>query len=196
MQRSANGRGISIQDLVATAADLFATKGYRASTLVDIANEFGVTKPALYYYVKSKHEILWMIFQHIIGIYLHTAQEIAEADLPPREKFSRLIRAHARSVLRYRSFTTIFFREQAELSDRERRLLRGQMREYERIFERVYREGVAQGVFRDIEVRAVVGGALGMVNWLYQWYDPNGRVSPDEITEAFVTLLENGYLAE
>src|SRR6266849_2777793 len=100
------------------AAEIFAAKGVRASTLEELAGEFGVTKPALYYYVKSKQQLLWMIF------------------------------------------------------------------------EQCYQEGVRAGVFSDLDVHAVVGGILGMCNWLHQWYDPRGRVKPDEITTLYADLLE------
>ncbi len=195
MQRTATQRSIRVRDLMDAAAEIFAAKGVRASTLEELAGEFGVTKPALYYYVKSKQQLLWMIFEQILAVYAQQARAIADEAIGPQEKFRKLILAHATAVIRHRAYTTIFFREQAQLSPRERRLLRTEIRDYERIFERCYQEGVRAGVFSDLDVHAVVGGILGMCNWLHQWYDPRGRVKPDEITTLYADLLERGYLA-
>lgn len=190
MQRAAT---ITIQELLNRAADLFAGKGYRATTLDELASEFGVTKPALYYYVRNKHEILWLVFQHIMGVYINQAREIARTQAEPTVKLRRLITAHATAVLQNRSYTRIFFRDQSELSPKERRALKDQLKEYEKIFEDAYRQGVAVGAFRELEVHAVINGVLGMCNWLYQWYDPNGPLSADEITRLYGDLLEGGY---
>jgi AcrR family transcriptional regulator len=176
------------------AAEIFATKGVRASNLEELAAEFGVTKPALYYYLRSKRQLLWMIFEHILEIYSEQATAIVAEPTDVREKFRNLIVAHASAVIQHRAYTTIFFREQAQLSPHERRQLRAQIREYEQVFERLYEEGVRSDIFRNLDVHAVVGGILGMCNWLYQWYDPRGHVKPQEITRLYADMLERGYL--
>jgi len=193
-QRTGTQRTITVRDLMDAAAEIFAAKGVRASTLEELAAEFGVTKPALYYYVRSKQQLLWMIFQHILEIYSQQANAIAAERTGIREKFRTLIVAHANAVIQHRTYTTIFFREQAQLSPQERRQLRAEIREYERVFEGLYQEGVRAGIFRDLDVHAVVGGILGMCNWLHQWYDPRGRIKPDEVTRLYADLLERGYL--
>jgi TetR/AcrR family transcriptional regulator, cholesterol catabolism regulator len=193
-QRAGSQRAITVQDLMDAAAEIFAAKGVRASNLEELAAEFGVTKPALYYYLRSKQQLLWMIFQHILDIYTQQATAIVAEPTDVRAKLRTLVVAHAGAVIEHRAYTTIFFREQAQLSTHERRQLRAQIREYERVFERLYEEGVRSGIFRDLDVHAVVGGILGMCNWLYQWYDPRGRVKPQEITRLYADVLERGYL--
>jgi AcrR family transcriptional regulator len=193
-QRTGSQRTITVQDLMDAAAEIFAAKGVRASNLEELAAEFGVTKPALYYYVRSKQQLLWMIFQHILGIYSQQATAILAEPIDVREKLRSLIVAHTNAVIEHRAYTTIFFREQAQLSTHERRQLRVQIRDYERVFEGLYQEGVESGIFRDLDVHVVVGGILGMANWLHQWYNPRGGVKPPEITRLYADMLERGYL--
>jgi hypothetical protein len=69
-------------------------------------------------------------------------------------------------------------------------------REYDQAIERVVREGIEAGLFRDLPPNLVVFGLLGMCNWLHKWYRPDGKRTPAEIADVFVTLLERGYLAE
>jgi hypothetical protein len=49
-------------------------------------------------------------------------------------------------------------------------------------------------VFRDVPPRLAVFGMLGMLNWLYKWYDPAGRWGAEEVSAAFLDLLERGML--
>jgi hypothetical protein len=67
-------------------------------------------------------------------------------------------------------------------------------REYDRAIERAYREGVDEGLFRDLPPTLVVFGILGMCNWLHEWYKPEGRSTPTEIADVFLDVLERGYL--
>ena len=67
-------------------------------------------------------------------------------------------------------------------------------REYDRAIERAYRDGVDEGLFRDLPPTIVVFGILGMCNWLHEWYKPEGRSTPTEIADVFLDVLERGYL--
>jgi hypothetical protein len=67
-------------------------------------------------------------------------------------------------------------------------------REYDGAIERAYRDGVDEGLFRDLPPTLVVFGILGMCNWLHEWYKPEGRSSPTEIADVFIDILERGYL--
>ncbi|MEW9673366.1 TetR family transcriptional regulator [Ammoniphilus sp. 3BR4] len=188
------GNRISKRIIILTASGIFAKKGYRASTLEDVANELGVTKPALYYYVKNKHQILWSIFEEILDIYLRSAMAILEKDLDPKEKLHRLIESHAHAVLDNRYLTTIFVHERAELTDEELKLLKTKIRAYELIFVEVYREGIKRGVFIDLNPFPVIKGIFGMINGLYQWYDERGAISKKEIIDIYTQILEEGYV--
>jgi len=67
-------------------------------------------------------------------------------------------------------------------------------REYDRAIERAYRDGVDEGLLRDLPPTLVVFGILGMCNWLHEWYKPEGRSTPTEIADVFLDVLERGYL--
>jgi AcrR family transcriptional regulator len=174
---------------------MFAAKGVRATTLTEIAAEFGVTKAALYYHVKSKYELLWMIFDHIMEIDLHEIETIAAEDIEPREKFRKLVIAHARGIIRDKAKITVFFREQPQLLPKDRQRLRVRIREYELIFEQCYRQGVEAGIFRELDAPMVIKAILGMCNSLQNWYDRRGRISPEQICELHAQIMEHGLLA-
>ena len=55
-------------------------------------------------------------------------------------------------------------------------------------------DGIRRGVFRDVPPRLVVFGLLGMLNWLYKWYDPRGAWGAEEISSAFLAVVEGGLV--
>lgn len=189
-----NTNPVTKEILVQKAAEIFAEKGYRATSLEGIASELGVTKPALYYYVKSKKQILMAIFEEILEIYLQSAISIEKQNLSPKEKMAALITEHAKSVLSNQTYSKIFFHEQSELSEEEHKLLKEKMRQYESYFIETYKKGIQEGYFKQLEVPVLIKGIFGMINWSYQWYKENGTYSKEEIINLYLTILQDGYL--
>lgn len=193
---SNNSVGLSNELILNEASKLFAANGYRASSLNDIARNLNVTKPALYYRFKNKHEILNSIFNIIMEIYLKSALEIEKLDIPANEKLDRLIDAHAIAVLNNRDYSTIFFKEANELNEDALQKLKKDMKRYEKIFEKVIEEGIANKKIKDLNSRALVMALFGMTNWLYYWYEENGDLTKEQISELYREILKKGYLVK
>lgn len=130
--------GVSLRSIVNTSAEIFATKGYRRTTLIDVASQLGVSNPALYYYVKNKYQILWMIFEKIMDYYIQSAEESIENVKDPEEKLRLLIESHANAVMDNRSLNIIFYHEQKELYGEESKILNKEMNVYAKMFVDVY----------------------------------------------------------
>ncbi len=180
--------------ILRTAADLFRERGYPASTLDDIAARLGMSKASLYTYFHAKEEMLAAISRETIETFTQELGLVLRSNLPPEEQLRRIVRNHVRFVIANRSFLTVFFSEEANLPARYRRALAAQKDRYDKGVEGVVAEGVRRGVFRDLPPRLVVFGLLGMSNWLYKWYNPRGRWGAEEISSAFLSLLEEGLL--
>ena len=70
-------------------------------------------------------------------------------------------------------------------------------KQYEGYWQKILREGIKSGEFRPdlVDVKVVFYGLLGMLNWAYKWYDPNGRLGFAEVAEQFATLALAGLAA-
>jgi AcrR family transcriptional regulator len=180
------------EEILGSATNLFSQSGYRAVTIDDIAANLGYTKSVVYYYFESKNEILWQIFSRIFEGFLQKILAIKKLNLPPDQALFKMVGQHALNVMENPQWTSIFNKEEVELDNNQRRQVRKMKRDYDAVFESVYEAGVASGVFRDIPSHVVVGGALGMCNWLYVWYDPNGPLSAEQIAEYYASILLNG----
>jgi len=188
-------KGLKKQLIVDAAVKIFHEKGYRAATLNDVARELGVTKAALYTYVSSKRNLLSIIYIQALESFFAEAYKIGESDLAPPEKMRVLIRHHIKHiVIDNLSMFAVFFSEENQLPEEDFKTIRKEQRKYNRVFETIIEEGIAQGYFRACDPGLHTCAILGMCNWLYRWYKPgNGRKTPEEIADHFIDLLENGY---
>jgi TetR/AcrR family transcriptional regulator, cholesterol catabolism regulator len=190
-----NARRQAVRDQVLrTAADLFRERGYRATTVDHIAARLGMSKASLYTHFRAKEEMLAAISRQTIERFTRELGVVLRSDLSPEDKLRRVVRDHVRMVIDNRSFLTVFFSEEANLPARLARALAAQKDRYDKAVESVILEGVERGVFRDVPSRLVVFGLLGMLNWLYKWYNPRGRWDAEEISTAFLSLIEVGLL--
>ncbi|MCR4471790.1 MULTISPECIES: TetR/AcrR family transcriptional regulator [unclassified Burkholderia] len=185
-----------VQDeIIASAVVLFAERGFRAVTIDDIAANLGYTKSVVYYYFKSKNEILWQIFNRIYDSYFAMISSVVVRELPPDLALRELLKGHALLVMERRDWTAIYNREESELEEKQLKLHVQRRREYDAVINGVYKDGVKKGLFRDIPSSIAVAGLLGMCNSLYRWYNEEGPISAPEIAEYYVDILTGGYLA-
>ena len=182
-------------EILNSATKLFAERGYRAVTIDDIVTSLGYTKSVVYYYFENKNEILWTIINRIFEGFIEKMSAARDAGGSPTEVLSRMIRQHALSVMENPEWTSIFNREEQELETTQRKQIRRMKREYDAAFEQVYRQGVANGSFRDIPAHVMINGALGMCNWLYVWFDPKGELTSEAIATHYATVLTSGWTA-
>jgi len=175
--------------IIEAAARVFQTKGYHAASVQDIADAVGILKGSLYHHFESKEELLYLIVKEPRARLYKTVADIVADDAPAGEKLRRAILAHLEAFDQHYPHLFVYLREREEMKGR----LRGTPKEYERYWQQILREGVKSGEFRaDLDVPVVSYGLLGMVNWLYKWYDPRGRLSVREIAAQLSTVALAG----
>ena len=182
--------------IVAAAAELFARKGFGATSLDDIAERLGATKGALYYHIKNKEDILRQIYLMVLTASEEPLAEIVAAPLPPAEKLARAISHHVSVAANRSPAMTVFYREHPHLTGPFAREIVLRKKVYERYFEQIIEEGQAAGVFSGaIDAKIAAFGLLGMCNWLSQWYQPDGPYTHQQIAAMFVRMVEQGLLS-
>ena len=182
--------------ILRAAADLFRERGYQASTVDHIAARLGMSKASLYTHFRAKEEMLAAISRETIEAFTRDLSLVLASRLDAEDKLRRVVRQHVQFVIANRSFLTVFFGEEANLPARFARSLAAQKDRYDKGVERIVLEGIRSGVFRDMDPRLVVFGLLGMVNWVHKWYNPGGRWGAEEISAAFLSLIEGGLVRQ
>lgn len=182
-------------EMLAVSARLFREKGFSATTMDDIAGEMHVTKPALYYYIKTKHDLLYAICESAISQLIEGVRKINEGPGDAEEKLSKLIAWHVNMFSRQGDVINVYLADEGELPDENREHIRALSREYETIYRKMIRQAIDEGKFREVDVKMVVRAISGMCNWLSSWYRPEGQRSADEIAEIFLDLILKGCRA-
>jgi len=182
------------EKIIEAAVELFKEKGYTATSVQDIADKLGYTKAALYYYIQSKEEVLWEIFDKTMTTAERRIQELMNQDMPVIERLEKIIYNQIMNVRDEAPYMVIFFNERAHLPEGKLEEINARSRNYEEKIAAVIREGITQGVLEPFDVMPAVYGILGMCNWVTHWFNPKGPRSPEEIAELFSQMLLHGII--
>jgi TetR/AcrR family transcriptional regulator, cholesterol catabolism regulator len=170
------------EELVAQALKLFSEDGYRETSLQDVADKLGITRPLFYYYFKSKDDLLWRIIGHLGDQLLEDARPIADSSASPRDKLRRVLEAHVEALLGNAEAFRVYFAERHQVRDeRDRRLRRGE-HAYQALLVEIIEQGQAEGTFKDDPAMVLVMLAQGMANSVLTWYGRGGALSAGQIS--------------
>lgn len=187
---------ISKNEIVEIAAKFFHEKGYHATTMEDISSHFGVTKAALYYHVENKESILCDICDRAMNNVEYKLNTIIKSDFPVVEKIRQFILYQIIALIEEKPIIKVFFTEGNHLPGNKLQESNQRRRRYEEKVCDLFREGINAGIIKDIDVLPVVYGILGMCNWIIQWYNVNGRLTPVQLAEVFGNMILQGLLKE
>lgn len=183
-------------EILGVAARLFREKGYRATTMEDIAGALRVTKPALYYYIDNKHDLLYAICEAAIERMMEGAKKIMEETGTVDEKLHRLIAWHVNMFSAHGDMIAVYLAEEGELPEDKRKFVRSLSREYESLYRKLMEEGIKEGKFRELDVPMAVRAISGMCNWLFAWFRPGGEYTAEEIAKIFFDIFHHGCAAQ
>ena len=193
MSKAKNESASRERDIVATAARLFKEKGYRATTLEDIAAAVGMLKGSLYYYIRSKEELLYLVVRDPIREVYSELEAIVAADLPFTEKIARAIANHMTVFHLHYPHIAVYLHDYRHLMDKLEQNVIETPKQYQRLWDALLRQGIDAGEIRDdVDVTMAGYALLGMCNWAYRWYNPSGRLSPQEVADVFTKIALQG----
>ena len=179
------------QRILAESARVFNRRGYHATTLDDIAHAVGMTKPALYYYVKSKSDVLFQCHQKALDIAMDAVRNALASAPRPDEQLRLVFTRYIESMTDELSGLVVLLYEGALSPELHKRILE-QRDAYEGALRQIVDAGIAQGVFAPCDSKVVVFAILGALNWISRWYDPSGPARAEEIAETFSWYLVRG----
>jgi AcrR family transcriptional regulator len=186
------------QEVVDTAARVFAARGFHATTIEDLVEATGLQRGGLYHYIDGKLDLLIAIHERFIDPLLANAREIESSmrDEPPDVELRALAHALMDDIANYHDQVTVFLHEwKAIESDPAWREVRRARQEFEQIVSGVLERGRDQGIFHFDDARLTLLAFLGMINYSYQWFDPKGRVPPGKIADHFADIFMSGVKA-
>jgi len=184
-------RALKREAVLRTAAQLFNEKGYAASTLDEVAERLGVSKPTVYYYADSKDAILLECVR--IGLeMLRTA--IRAVDAQGGRAIDKLVAA----MRQYAEIATLDFGMcvirvgEDPLPPESQRALRNFKSKLDTHFRELVRRGIEEGSIRPCDPKIAAFTLAGALSWIGRWYRPGGPLAPEEIARQCIDLLTSG----
>ncbi|MCC3777612.1 TetR/AcrR family transcriptional regulator [Streptomyces sp. UNOB3_S3] len=181
-------------ELLATAAQVFAEHGYRATTVRRIADEAGMLAGSLYYHFDSKESMLDEILTGFLDDLWARYDAVLTAAPGPRETVTALVTASFREIDRHRAAVALYQKESPHLAGNPRfSYLADSRRKFEEMWLGVLRRGVAGGDFRaDLDIRLAYRFLRDTVWVAASWYRPGGTHSPEEIARQYLSMVLDG----
>ena len=196
MAKRQRPKKLSKDAILNEAKRLFSVKGYRGTTLKDLTSSFNVSRPSIYYYYKSKMDILSELHSKGFNEANSNFDKILSTDLPTKEKFRKILEVHTRTLANDTELHKIFYLDEMEMSAKLRKEIKKRRKDYtDRIIE-VYKKGMAEGIFKQIDPKVAVYLLLGACNWLTIWYSPKKNIEPEQIVQSLILILSEGYEEE
>jgi AcrR family transcriptional regulator len=181
------------QEIITVAARLFKEKGYRATTLEDIAAAVGMLKGSLYYYIRSKEELLYLVVRDPIRQAYKALEEIVTSEAPVKVKIAQAIGNHMTVFHQHYPHIAVYLHDYHHLMQQLEKNTIETPRHYQQLWATLLEQGVATGEVRsDLDIKVTGYAILGMCNWIYRWYNPQGTLSAEEIAGIFTTLVLEG----
>jgi AcrR family transcriptional regulator len=181
-------------ELLGLAAEMFAERGFRATTVRDIADAAGILSGSLYHHFDSKEsmidEILTTFLDELFGRY----REIVAAGMGPRATLEAVVVASFESIDRRHAEVAIYQNESRHLSQFERfRYIEDRNAEFHKLWTGILEDGVRAGVFRpDLDVDLVYRFIRDTVWVAVHWYRPGGALPAKAVAEQYLGILLDG----
>lgn len=179
-------------EVVAAAERLFSERGYEATSVRDIADALAIKPGSLYAHIETKEDLLWEILQGAADKFFAEVKPILASDLVVLEKFKRVVAAHVKVITDSARSAAIYQNEWRHLSEPRRSEFAARRDEYERQFRQLIADGIRQGELGDVDEKFATLLILSSMNWIYQWYRPDGPMTPEEIARKLTEMLLNG----
>jgi TetR/AcrR family transcriptional regulator, cholesterol catabolism regulator len=186
------------KEIGAAAVRVFNRLGFQGASITAVAEELGIDRASLYYYISSKEELFDEVLREVVERNFHIVERIRTSNTSPRRKLREAIIALMNSYGEHYPLFYIYIRENlSHVSDKRSQWSR-EMRRLNRITEgaliAIIEEGFADGSFRKVgSARVVANGVFGVIGWTHRWYRPErSEVSVAEIGYTYAEMILSG----
>lgn len=196
----AHGYDVQRETILTQAAELFAKQGFVGTSMNQVAAACGLSKPALYHYVRDKSDLLFEIATMHVNRLHALIDEVAQGDAvhpPPADAVAHVRRLIERFVLEYagarhahRVLTEdVKFLEPAEQA-RVLELQRQVVNSFANAIAQVRPELINTDLHKPLAMLL-----FGMMNWMFTWLQPDGKLSHADMAPVVADLFLGGLNA-
>ncbi|WP_369131805.1 TetR/AcrR family transcriptional regulator [Modestobacter sp. I12A-02662] len=177
-----------------TALQLFLQHGYAGTSMKAIANDLGVSAPALYWYFPSKEEIFASVIEMAVADFWSSVRD-SLTDEDPVGRLGQLVRAHVSWQLNQSDVARTFdvnmtMRQLAsELPEDRARAIVAIEREYVDELRSILAEGDRRGLFRFDDLKVTAFAITTVCEYVHTWFNPAGSLTVDGVAAHYEALV-------
>jgi AcrR family transcriptional regulator len=181
--------------ILRTSARIFAEKSYHSTSMRDISRATGVSLAGLYHYCKSKEELLFLIQDHCFGRVLERLEQRVKGTDDPFEKLRLFIDNHLSFFAANMAEMKVLSHEAESLAGDLHLHVSTRKEKYAKLARRILRDiQESQPGNAGIDLTVATYALFGMMNWIYNWYDPSGKLSVNQLVDNITNLFLRGFL--
>jgi TetR/AcrR family transcriptional regulator, cholesterol catabolism regulator len=184
---------ISRKDQIETVATaLFKERGFAATSMRDLANEVGIEAASIYSHVRSKEELLQSICFKMAQDFFEILENQQSRELSFAQRLREIISAHVAITTRNVAASVVFQQEWRHLSEPYLSHFLELREQYEQRIREIIQHGTEIGEFVHTDAKFVTRTLLSSLNWIPQWYQLDGELSPADIAQNIADLFLKG----
>ncbi len=175
--------------LLTAAASVFREKGYRGTTISDIADAAGVSRPTLYSYAGSKQWLLDRIVRELLDRVTTLLDSDYQTGDTPWQRLNAVVARHVVSAVENAGFYAILLSEESELSPETREYYRVVAHRNTAVFRRLLDECSPENSRGILDTTIAANLIVSMLSSLHRWYDPDGPLGLDQLTDQITLVI-------
>ncbi|GAA4316951.1 TetR family transcriptional regulator KstR2 [Actinomadura luteofluorescens] len=185
------------EELLAMAAEVFASQGYSATTVRKVADAAGILGGSLYYHFDSKESMADEILSTFLDDMWAAYDRVLDAGLSARDTLEAIVVESFRSIDKHRPAVVLYQNESKHLATSERfHYLLDSQRRFEEMWLSLLDRGVKEGAFRADLDRTLIYRFIRDTVWVAaNWYQHGGRLSADDIAKQYLAMFLEGIRA-
>jgi AcrR family transcriptional regulator len=180
------------EQIIDAAALLFKQKGYASTTMRDLATELGIEAASIYHHIKSKEELLEGICFDMANKFISNAKEVNDIYFNAEEKLRLAIKLHVETITENQNQSSVFLSEWRNLSEPKLTLFKQLRQQYENQFTIILMDGENEDIFDQVDKKFAVLSILSTINFVNEWYKPDGKMYAAEIAEKLSNFIMGG----
>ncbi|MGI8734263.1 MAG: TetR/AcrR family transcriptional regulator [Pyrinomonadaceae bacterium] len=186
-----------LEFILRTAARIFAEKSYHSTSMRDISRATEVSLAGLYHYCKSKEELLFLIQDNCFGRVLERLEERLAEVTEPVQKLRIFVDNHLAFFAANMAEMKVLSHEADSLAGDLHIHVSGKKQKYTKLAREILEElQKQQPPEQRVDLTAATYALFGMMNWIYNWYDPQGKLKVSELVENVSRLFLHGFVAD
>ncbi len=174
------------------SCEMIRNNGYQGTSMRDIAAALQIEAASLYNHISSKEDILRETCFGMADKFLTAIAEVNDIYFNAEEKLGMAVRNHVRILTENMDSSWVFIHEWRNLTGSKKIEFIDLRDRYENEFMQILENGESEGLFNDVNNKFATLTILSSLNWVVEWYRPNGAMSPNQISEKLTEFILSG----